>query len=318
MNIFEVFGLSKDYRKANKTTQLVKNWDEVVEKNKTGKVFSLQVKKDGVCAIVVILNGLATIWSRTGKRFTNTWALEHSITSMDFRDGAYFGEMVNKSVSLEVMSGIVNPNRTKDLNKEQQYIAIDLEMFFYDMVSTKAFIKGYDQTPFQTRHENLTDRYRKSSRSPWVHVLPTHEVESEELIRLWAGQQTERGEEGIVICDPSAGWEAGHKGYRKMKIVRGCDYDLLCIGWEEGKGKYKRKIANLLFKWKEGVVIKCMLGKGWSHELAASMYHCASHPNIDTPVGKIFQVYALEESSKGKLRLPKVGEERHDKSTSDV
>ena len=40
------------------------------------------------------------------------------------------------------------------------------------------------------------------------------------------------------------------------------------------------------------------------------------HPN--DPRGSIFQVYALEESSKGKLRLAKVGEKRHDKNKADV
>jgi len=45
------------------------------------------------------------------------------------------------------------------------------------------------------------------------------------------------------------------------------------------------------------------------------MEHCE---HKDSPVGKIFQVYALEESSKGKLRLGKVGERRFDKDEADV
>jgi hypothetical protein len=35
------------------------------------------------------------------------------------------------------------------------------------------------------------------------------------------------------------------------------------------------------------------------------------------PVGKIFKVVALQESSRGVLRLPKVREQRHDKVKAD-
>jgi hypothetical protein len=65
-----------------------------------------------------------------------------------------------------------------------------------------------------------------------------------------------------------------------------------------------------------------MLGKGWTHEAAEQMFYdivVGSEGDISYhPIGKIFQVYALDESSKGKLRLPKVGEMRHDKEEPDV
>ncbi|QYC97019.1 ATP-dependent DNA ligase [Klebsiella phage IME184] len=95
-------------------------------------------------------------------------------------------------------------------------------------------------------------------------------------------------------------------------------YDLTCIGWEEGKGKYKGKVANLIFKWKGGKTVKAMLGKGWTHEDAERMYHDIKHGGELNVIGKIFAVKALQESSKGVLRLPKAGELRHDKEEPDV
>ena len=86
-------------------------------------------------------------------------------------------------------------------------------------------------------------------------------------------------------------------------------------------------MANLVFDWKGGETIKCMLGKGWTHDMAEEMFNVVNYAkgvgmehyeHKDSPVGKIFQVYALEESSKGKLRLAKVGEQRFDKHTPDV
>lgn len=57
-----------------------------------------------------------------------------------------------------------------------------------------------------------------------------------------------------------------------MKIVRGVSYDLECVGIEEGTGKYKGKVANLIFRWKEGKTVKAMLGKGWTHHDAKQMF----------------------------------------------
>jgi len=106
-----------------------------------------------------------------------------------------------------------------------------------------------------------------------------------------------------------------------MKIVKQVSYDLECIGVEEGEGKYKGKVANLIFRWRDGQIIKAMLGEGWTHSGAEDMFE--NYKSDQTfayscglklgPVGKVYKVYALQESSKGKLRLPKVGERRFDK-----
>ena len=107
-----------------------------------------------------------------------------------------------------------------------------------------------------------------------------------------------------------------------MKIVKQVSYDLECIGVEEGEGKYNGKVANLIFRWKDGQTIKAMLGEGWTHQDSRDMWVCYSAlmdiitPGkivMPNPVGCVFKVYALQESSKGKLRLPKVGERRFDK-----
>jgi ATP-dependent DNA ligase len=333
MNIFTYLGLPADHRKPAKVTQLVKHFDEVTEKNKVGKKYGIQIKEDGVCAITVIHEGKVEIFSRTGKPFTNTEILKADITNRGFRDGVYFGEMVQSHVSLEVLSGKVNPNRTQPLDEEGMNIVRNLCMRFFDLISIESFIEGASQTVYLKRYKNLVERINKggaifgNTRNSPVSVIALKLVDDEHTIDSYHERAVKFGEEGIVICDLAASWEAGHKGYRKMKKVRGCDYDLLCVGYEEGKGKYTGLIANLLFKWKGGETIKCMLGKGWTHQNAKDMFEAAEAAKqghtikgiqYSNPVGNIFQVYALEESSKGKLRLPKVGEQRFDKVNPDV
>lgn len=340
MNIFEYLGLSKYHRKEDKVTQLVKHWNEVVDKNKVGKHHVVQVKKDGVCSLTIIYDGTVSIFSRTGKMFTNTKEILSNIVVMKLPDGVYMGELwVPKSVcSLEQLSGLVNPNRVKPISDELKHVPSQMIMSWFDRIDIYSFTIGSSSLPYKERHNNLelmVDKARQAAResSQKVEVLPytstlvawpptleavTKAVHAAADLAI-GGSATGYGEEGIVIRDLNAGWEAGHKGWRTMKIVRGVDYDLLCIGWEEGTGKYKGKVANLIFEWKGGKTIKCMLGRGWTHADAEEMFVCATAiSKFGNPIGKVFQVYALEESSKGKLRLPKVGELRHDKNVADV
>ena len=94
MNIFEYLGLPADHRKlTNKVTQLVKHWDEVPESRKEGKQFTVQTKKDGVCTLTIIKSGEVSIWSRTGKRFTNTGAIVKHIKDLTLPEGVYLGEL---------------------------------------------------------------------------------------------------------------------------------------------------------------------------------------------------------------------------------
>lgn len=324
MNIFQRLGLPENHRKlSNKVTQLVKHWDEVVPKHKEDKRFVTQIKRDGVCSLTIIQDGAVWIYSRTGKAFTNTSELTKKIIQLDMRDGVYMGEMwVPKDVlSLEQLSGIVNPNRVNPLDKEYSVIPYQLQMSWFDVISIESFIKGTSDTKFERRHANLTERYDKSvlkfglMQHPDIDVLNCVPVVGVTDIDYRLDMYVSRGEEGLVIRNLDADWEAGHKGWRVMKKVKGVDYDLECIGYEVGTGKYADKVANLLFKWRGMHSIKCMLGKGWTHAMAKDMLD-----NIKigiTPMGKIFQVYALEESSKGLLRLPKVGEQRFDKDFPD-
>lgn len=332
MNIFEFLGLPALHRKDSKVTQLVKHYEEVVTKHKENKSWGLQTKKDGVCAITVISDSKVGVFSRTGKAFTSTDNIIESIKKIDFPDGVYFGEWwVPKEIaSLEIFSGIVNPNRVKPLNQEKAAIVQQGTMSWFDSVSIEEFMDGASKRSFADRHQDLTDSFEYADSlfggfCDDIEVLEYATASTDEEINLALKFLVSGGEEGIVICNLEADWLAGHKGWRKMKLVRGVDYDLLCIGWEEGTGKYEGKVANLIFNWKDGKTIKAMLGKGWTHNSAEAMFQAIEYSGMDSvgkhpndPVGQIFQVYALEESSKGKLRLPKVGEKRFDKTRSDI
>jgi len=302
MNCFEFLGLSKDHRALDKVVQLVKNYDEVTPKRVVYPLLG-QIKYDGVFAMIVVKPDRTAIFGRTGKQLSLVEGIRAKYSSL--KPGVYIGELCLPGKSLEVLSGIVNPNRNNLLDPTRMsYWVQNREMHFHDFLTTEEFIIGQSDNSYSSRRRDLI-----AAGLPCIHTVDLHSVTDAEV---FAKACIDSGHEGIVIKSDTD-WVAGHKGWRSMKKVRQISYDLLCIGTEEGAGKYAGKVANLLFRWRNGDVIKAMLGKNYTHMDAEVMF---SDPGY-SPEGHVYRVYGLQDSSKGKIRLPKVGELRVDKATPD-
>lgn len=312
MNVFEFLGLDAEHR--THPFQLVKHRDEVPESKLKFPVYG-QIKRDGVFCAVVVYNGKAGVFGRTGKELINTEAVANRYK--DAPVGLYLGELQTMALAhLEALSGVVNPNRVNELDFQGEQIKENLYVDFFDMLTIKAFIEGKTNITFLKRYDALHKRL-DGILSGEDCILSLEPCNNEDDVQKFSDYQIRQGREGAVFKHDDD-YESGHKGYRQTKIVRTISYDLTCIGWEEGKGKYKGKVANLIFKWKDGKTVKAMLGKGWSHDDATKMYNDIKLGGSLMPIGRIFAVKALQESSKGVLRLPKVSELRHDKEIADV
>lgn len=306
-------------RAEDKTVMKLKHWQEV----NNGKMHksvqfpvAAQVKKDGVYALILVLPTRALIFNRTGRLMQNVQGLEQEIHSALWPCGVYMAELCNAFCSLEVLSGIVNPNRTKELDVDQAELACNNHLFLHDYIAMREFISGESTLPYTKRHAVMS---LNLSVTPQIRatILPYTLCHNEADVEHYAHAMIAGGQEGAVF-KPETIWEAGHKGWRMMKWVREINYDLLCVGIEEGKGKYTGKVANLLLKWQDGKTIKAMLGKGWTHADAERLFIAHGYADLDdNPVGKVYRVRGLSDSSKGVIRLPKVMEERHDKVAGD-
>jgi ATP-dependent DNA ligase len=178
---------------------------------------------------------------------------------------------------------------------------------YHDILTFEEYRKGVSRLGYVDRYLELLNAVGRNANL----LIKSDRVDSD-AVEQYADYCINLGEEGAVFKTTDGLWRAGYRGVDIMKIVKQVSYDLECIGVEEGEGKYKGKIANLLFKWKDGQTIKAMLGEGWTHNMAEILY--VDWVSGDwSPIGKVYKVYALQESSKGKLRLPKVGERRFDK-----
>lgn len=323
MNIFEFLGLHPEHRKQNKVTQLVKHMKDVPI-SKHPKSVMVQEKKDGVHAIIVKRNRKVQIFGRTGKKFTNVEHFESdiAINTTHLDSFVVMAELCNPAWSLEELSGIVNPNRTKPITDKQYNELLSYSsLHVFDWVSMEGFLQGNYVMAFKDRWNQAIDWCMQ------VHLLNVTLVSTWPTLVTKLDQEdledkleeiTEHGGEGIVIRDPEAGWLAGHKGFRSMKMVRDCEYDLEILGLEDGKGKRSGMVANFICRWrkfgkKDGELVEIPVDlAGWSDDKRIEAWN-----NPDSVVGKVVKVRALQIGSQGSLRLAKAHDLRHDKDTAD-
>lgn len=315
--------------------QLVKHLDEVIDKHKTYPM-SAQVKHDGVYCLAVVLDEAVKLYGRTGlKLYWEADAiLKIGSEQLDphLKDGVYIGEFCNPCYSLEQLSGLLNPNRKKGWELDDQSMLLGMStIYMHDYLTFDELLGGQSDRPYIERHKLLSKRMFQAGLSQWV--IPYQLVFNEQEAQAFADRVIDKGGEGAVIKRLDCDWVAGHKGYRAMKLVRGVSLDLLCTGVLFGKGKRAGQIAALEFEYK-GNTFKADLGKGWTDERRAVLttaYQAGDKTdyylgectdgvhNEPYPIGKIWEVKALDISSTGKaLRLPKVVRVRWDKEEPDA
>lgn len=312
MNIFQFLGKLANHRAEDKIFQLVKHLEDVSEKNISYPMWG-EIKYDGnFCAVVKFRDDVA-MFSRTGKHFTNVTEIEDSYHYL--RDGVYVTEICNGHLTLEELSGAINPNRVEPLEGIQKDNLKFTYLVFRDFIHIDDFIRGVSDYSYSKRRYIVSQNVLPKLR-PVDYVMLTSHIDSPEQRERFRDQVIGLGYEGVVYHQDVI-WKAGHKNWHEMKEVKGVSFDLECIRVEEGNGKLKGKIGNLYFRFKGGKELKASLGKGWTHEASEQLFRAYQFCSHASPIGKIYKVKALQISSKGVLRNPKVEEERYDKPEAD-
>lgn len=73
--------------------------------------------------------------------------------------------------------------------------------------------------------------------------------------KLCAKNMVKRGWEGLMCVEPDSYYDIGKRGNHIVKLKYRKTADLLCIGVEEGEGKYQGMIGALVLKDSEGRVV---------------------------------------------------------------
>lgn len=326
MNVFESLGLPKGHRSSSKVVQKVQAFKDA-NKKKISRYQMGQRKFDGVYLNMVVQGtGEFNLFNRTGKLFTNLGELKGKLSiNLPITDRCFFGELCCDCCSLEELSGMVNPNRTKPLSEKQQEWIKYVYIAWFDSVTVSEFIAGYSDTPAQLRYNDtkyllvtLHNSFVIGSRMCAFGAT----VSVPQDVAAFAELKIDRGFEGAVFKDPAGDWLAGRKNYTQTKIVRGCDYDLRIVDIQVGDPGTKRyeQVTNLIVEWRmfgkpDGDLVRIPVdcGKGWTDELRQDAFEFP-----ERYVGMIVHVHALQISSLGLLRLPKAEEIRIDKEEADL
>jgi len=295
-----------------KPVQLVCNVDDLSAAAARRLVYPAyaQVKYDGVWCGVVRFGDEIIYFSRTGKRFYLDAATLNHTPGMFEEQVVYIGELVNSMLSLEELSGAVNPNRVALWDQATNEAMTSASVcYFHDYVPLGDFVQGVCTQSYAQRGEALCE----SLIGTGLKVIQNVPMDNLEQFEIWSQFRINDGHEGAVLKQIGASWVAGHKSFHTIKRVRQLHLDLKCIGVEYGKGKFAGLIAKLKFEY-GGKPFFAGLGKGWTLERMQRETNAHVHGGV---VGAIWHVSALQVSSQWVLRLPKTNERRIDKEQPD-
>lgn len=324
-NIFQALGLKEDHRPTSKIAQLAKHSAEVnVASNREGPFF-VDDKYDGNHAVIPVVKGkVLGVFSRVGKPFTNMDMVLSQLKPKKMPDGVYFGELHCEPEIMPMMKfqALHGANRTNPLTEAQtEVMSTHSKIAIFDYLTIDEFKEGETETPLKSRrktYEKAIKEFSKSSR-----IFPARYVKADtiEEAEEHCANLINQGKEGGVIKGVKHGYICGHKNFHFMKKVKKITLDLECIGYTKGtRGKRKGTLETLQFKYgKEGQhVINADLGKGYTDEERLSILEACEKGGKKSPVGKIFEIYALEKIGLTNLRQPKVGKIREDKDSADT
>jgi ATP-dependent DNA ligase len=292
-----------EYEKANKSKM---TWPAIVQR-----------KFDGVYAAFIVSQGEVLIVSRTMRPFQNVQHLSRSpdqFVKPGLQSGVFIAELVSDELTLEELSGALSPNRVEPLSTGMLTKVMRVYPVFHDHISADNWIQGLSTLGYVDRQSLLRFALKADSRYAYYNT-----VHSETDWLEYAASCIAEGDEGAVRKEPCAPWIAGKKDHQYTKIVRELSLDLECLDVAYGKGKREGVIAKLQFKYPStGKLFWADLGQGWTDERRMQLTRDFEGQTAGTPIGKVFKVKALQESSKGVMRLPKVEEMRIDKEQADV
>jgi len=293
-------------RPKNKFIQLALDTKNLKESQKEDIKFPLwgSVKVDGVFCIAWKHSEGVSIYSRTGEVYTSMRHLEDILSMVICLDDLIIFEAFANGVPQPTISGWARDTK-------QQHT--ELRAYCHDLIRLEDFLGQSISLPYRVRRQVLENQLLlwlvDPRKYPEIRMAEHEVMYNWEKVYIGAEKVWSLGGEGLVLRDPSAPYEPGKRNKSILKVKRGVSYDLEVVGMNEGKGKYEGTLGTLVCRWKSGNIIEI-----------SGMTDAQRFEWWDMPrkiLGKIVQVDAMCESSKGVLREPRFKGIRYDKTEGD-
>lgn len=182
----------------------------------------IQRKYDGARCIATIVNGKATLWTRTRKVINS---MPHIIAALEkvfngksiTLDGELYNHTLHKD--FEHLMHLVRPDKPAKGGEVVEY-------HVYDMIS---------ELPFSRRTMLLENSWKGSDKS--LVLVDTFTIESAEEALEHTKRFQEEGYEGSIVRQAATKYEIGKRSYGLQKIKEFMDSEFAIIGVEEGRGR---------------------------------------------------------------------------------
>ena len=233
-------------------------------------------KYDGVFCAAAWHEGNIHIFSRTGKEYKSMKHIADSLRILPFKANEIVLFEAYANVPQSVLSGWVRDTK----NQHPEIIAM-VHKVVDPMAGTFMYVGDTSVNTLPKCLEVVN------------HILVSNlEKAMKKANLIWA-----RGGEGIVLECHSKTYYPGKRNNTAIKIKQSDTYDLEVVDIIEGKGKYIGKVGALKCRFGDGTIITC-----------GGMTDRERQDWWDDPssiIGKVVEVMAMRDSSKGKLREPR-------------
>lgn len=254
-------------------------------------------KFDGVFCAALRLPGGIGIFSRTGERYVSMKHLEEDLKAII--DNEFFGakpivlfEAYIPDTDQATISGYCRDTK----GQHPEIVALVHTVVDYPKMNLSI--------------QNQTELgYLNSNISPNIKLVRHIKIFSLSKVLRLAQGVWDRGGEGIILNAIDAPYQPGKRNASMIKIKKGISYDLRVIGVYEGKGKYAGTLGGLICRYKDNQEIRV---SGMTDAERKAWWE-----DNQKIIGKIVQINAMAESSKGKLREPRFKGIRYDKAEAD-
>ena len=280
----------------------------------------VQLKLDGMRFNAIVRNGKVELRSRNGKELNIPNELFHQsfteLAKFYQEDVVFDGELLvidefGKPLDRKTGNGIL----TKSIKGTQSKTEAGMvRATLWDAIPFNAFVEGVFDTPYHKRLKSLTTSHTNVPQN-LAHLLSsgeTKEVENQYQATELFNKYLQLGFEGTILKDRNGIWEDKRsKGQIKFKGELECD--LKVVDWEEGTGKNKGRLGNLILESIDGL-IRVGVGTGFT-----DLDRDTIKPNV---VGKIVSIKynARIQDKRGNVEslfLPVFVEIREDKTLAD-
>lgn len=204
-------------------------------------------KMDGQRCFTIIKNGKITMKSRQNKEITGLTEVLESIKQTGLNNVCLDGELLAINSDYES----VYKNTMKIISTKNE-VKTGVKYMLFDIITLDEF-EGKKKTDIYSIRRSVLENIKETE---FLKVTPVlyHGKDNDKVLEI-LNKYRQNGAEGCMInLDKSYEFKRS-KTLLKLKVMNSCD--LKIIGFEEGDGKYKGVLGNLICDYKG-----CQLGVG--------------------------------------------------------